>query len=497
MSRRLADLTIAILVVAALSTGCGGDDPSSPPPPPPAPTQIGFTVQPNQALRDSAIAPAVQVEVRGASGARIAGATNTVTLALDANPAGAALIGTTSVAAVDGIATFTNLRVAERGRGYMLVASSPSLTPDTSGVFDIVVPLNPNVVVPGVEHTCAVVGYGVSCWGRNDSGELGDNTSVSKPLAVPVPFDPPGGASFVRLAVGGSHTCATTSVAELYCWGSNASGQLGIGNQDDRRMLPALVSGMAFVWVSAGSAHTCAVTIPQPDSTYVYCWGANDRGQLGDGTNLRRTAPVAVAGTIAFSAVTAGRNHTCAVATATGAAYCWGDNTSGQLGDGSTTARNAPVPVAGGRAFIEISAGGEHTCGVTAALEAYCWGANTYGQLGDGTTTQRTTPVLVAGGVGFARIASGGEFSCAMGGNQKLYCWGRNADGELGLGSFVGHLAAQPVAGSINPTGIAGGERHACATTFDGVAYCWGSNAFGKLGDGTATTRAGPNVVVY
>jgi hypothetical protein len=156
MSRRLTDLTIAILVVTALGTGCRDDDPSSPPPPPPTPTQVGFTVQPSQALRDSVIVPAVQVEVRGASGARIAGATNTVTLALAGNPAGAALIGTTSVAAVDGIATFTNFRVTERGRGYMLVASSPSLTPDTSGVFDIVVPLNPNVVVPGVEHTLSL-----------------------------------------------------------------------------------------------------------------------------------------------------------------------------------------------------------------------------------------------------------------------------------------------------------------------------------------------------
>jgi alpha-tubulin suppressor-like RCC1 family protein len=302
----------------------------------------------------------------------------------------------------------------------------------------------------------------VSCWGRNDNGELGDNTLVSKPLAVPVPFDPPGGASFVRFALGGTHTCATTSVAELYCWGSNASGQLGIGSQDARRMLPALVGGRGFAWVSAGSAHSCAVATPNPDSTYVYCWGANDRGQVGDGTNTRRAAPVAVAGAIAFSAVTAGRNHTCAVATATGAAYCWGDNTFGQLGDGSTTAPNAPVPVAGGRAFIELSAGGEHTCGVTGALEAYCWGANTYGQLGDGTTTQRTTPVLVTGGVGFARIALGGEFSCAMGGNQQLYCWGRNADGELGSGvSWVTSRRTRSPVASILPASGAESGTHA------------------------------------
>ena len=290
MSHRLADLTIAILVVTALGIGCGGDDPSSPPPPPPTPTQIGFTVQPSQTLRDSVIAPAVQVEVRGASGARIAGATNTVTLALEAHLVGAALYGTTSVAAVDGIATFANLRVTERSRGYRLVASSPSLTPDTSGVFDIVIPLHPDVVVPGVEHTCAVAGYSVACWGRNDSGELGDNTLVSKPLAARVPFESPG-ASFVGVAVGGSHTCATTSVAKLYCWGSNASGQLGIGSQDERRTLPALVSGVAVAWVSAGSAHTCAVTTPQPDSTYVYCWGANDNGHNVDWIGLSRLEP--------------------------------------------------------------------------------------------------------------------------------------------------------------------------------------------------------------
>jgi alpha-tubulin suppressor-like RCC1 family protein len=496
MRGRLTYLTSTIAAVVAL-TGCGGDDPSRPPPPPPTATQLAFTVQPGQALQDSAIAPAVRVEVRSSSGARIAGATNTVTLALGANSAGAALTGTTSAAAVDGIATFANLRVSERGRGYTLVASSATLTSDTSDAFDIVVPLIPNTVVPGVEHTCAGVGYGVFCWGRNDDGELGDNTLVSKPLAVPVPFDPPGGASFVHLALGGNHTCATTSIAELYCWGSNASGQLGIGSQDVRRTLPALVDGVSVVGVSAGRAHTCAVAPPNPDSTYVYCWGENDRGQVGDGTTTRRSAPVAVAGMIAFSAVTAGRNHTCAVATATGRAYCWGDNASGQLGDGSTTARSAPVPVAGGRAFIELSAGGEHTCGVTAALEAFCWGANTYGQLGDGTTVQRTTPVLVNSAVGFVRIALGGEFSCAMGGDQRLYCWGRNADGELGLGTFVGHLTPQLVSGSINPTGIGGGGRHACTTTFDGIAYCWGSNIFGQLGDGTATTRPAPIMVVY
>ena len=489
-TRRVSTFGMIVLLAA-----CGADHTG--PPPPPQPTQLSFVVQPAQTLRDSIIAPSMTVEMRGASGARIAGATNTVTLSLGTNPSGAALAGTTSVAAVDGVATFANLRVTERARGFTLVATSGSLTPDTSTTFDIVLPLLPNTVVPGTGHTCAQVGYGVYCWGRNDNGELGDSTLTLRTLPVPVPFNWPGGAAVSHLALGDNHTCATTSVAELYCWGSDSSGQLGIGGQHDRRVFPTLVAGISFAGVAAGHAHTCGVATPNPDSTHVYCWGANDRGQVGDSTNSLRTAPVAVVPRIAFSSVTAGRDHTCAIATATGKAYCWGDNTFGQLGDSSTSARNSPVPVAGGHTFNEISAGGNHTCGVTNIREVYCWGDNADGELGDATTTQRTFPVKVAGGVVLVRIALGSRFSCAEGNDQKLYCWGRNLDGQLGIGSFANQVTPQPVGGNINPTGITGGDRHACATTFDGVAYCWGANTYGQLGDGSRATRASPVLIVF
>jgi alpha-tubulin suppressor-like RCC1 family protein len=492
MNRRVSTFAMLTLV-----TGCGADH-TGPPPPPPQPTQLAFVVQPGQTLRDSLIAPSITVEVRSASGSRVPGATSTVTIALGANPGGATLAGTTSVAAVDGIATFTNLHVSERERGYTLVASSGSLTPDTSAAFNVVIPLTPNSVTPGTGHTCAQVGYGLYCWGRNDNGELGDSTLTLRTLPVPVPFTWPGGASVGAVALGDSHTCVTTSVAELYCWGSDSSGQLGIGSQNDRRVFPTLVgSGMSFGGVIAGRAHTCGGTTPSPDSTYLYCWGANDRGQVGDSTNAQRTIPVAVAGRIAFSAATAGRDHTCAIATATGKAYCWGDNTFGQLGDSSTTARNSPVPVAGGHTFSQISAGGNHTCGLTNTPEVYCWGDNADGELGDSTTTQRTYPVKVAGGVTLAGIAVGGRFSCGESIGQQLYCWGRNLDGQLGLGTFANQLTPQPVGGNLNPTGITGGDRHTCATTFDGIAYCWGANTFGQLGDGTRAPRTSPELILY
>jgi len=448
-------------------------------------------------MRDSVIAPSITVEVRAASGSRVPGATNTVTVALHANPGGATLAGTMSVAAVDGIATFAGLHLSERGRGYTLVASSGSLTPDTSAAFIVVIPMIPNSVIPGTGHTCAQLGYGLYCWGRNDNGELGDSTLTLRTLPVQVPFTWPLGAAVARVALGDNHTCATTSVAELYCWGSDSSGQLGVGSQNDRRVFPTLVSGaLSYTWVTAGRAHTCAEKAPN-DSTYVYCWGANDRGQVGDSSNSPRTTPVPVAGGISLGAVTAGRDHTCALATATGNAYCWGDNTFGQLGDSSTTTRNRPVPVAGGHTFSQISAGGNHTCGLTNTPEVYCWGDNTDGELGDSTTTQRTFPVKMAGGVTQVVIDMGGKFGCGEGNDQKLYCWGRNLDGQLGIGGFASQLTPQPVGGNINPTWIMAGDRHACATTFDGVAYCWGSNQFGQLGDGTRATRTNPVLIVY
>jgi alpha-tubulin suppressor-like RCC1 family protein len=146
--------------------------------------------------------------------------------------------------------------------------------------------------------------------------------------------------------------------------------------------------------VSAGGFHSCGRT----PANLAYCWGFNFTGQLGDGTNLRRTRPVRVVGDRRFRAVSAGAIHTCAV-NPVDVAFCWGDNVSGQLGDNTSTQRLTPVRVhAGGLRFRQLSAGGGHTCAVTTGDLAYCWGANRLGQLGDGTrVTQRRRPTPVAG----------------------------------------------------------------------------------------------------
>ncbi len=154
---------------------------------------------------------------------------------------------------------------------------------------------------------------------------------------------------------------------------------------------PTQPAARTFARVSAEGAHTCGVT----SGGAAYCWGYNGDGELGDGTTADRLSPVPVGGGVSFAAVSAGDGgDTCGV-TAGGAAYCWGDNSLGELGDGTTTNRSSPVLVAGGVSFAAVSAGDIHTCGVTAGGAASCWGLNSAGQLGDGTTTDRSSPVLV------------------------------------------------------------------------------------------------------
>jgi alpha-tubulin suppressor-like RCC1 family protein len=182
-----------------------------------------------------------------------------------------------------------------------------------------------------------------------------------------------------------------------------------------------------FQSISAGAGHTCGLTA---DGT-AYCWGVNYKGQLGDGTmGGRRNSPAAVAGGLVFTYISAGAEHTCGLTT-DGVAYCWGDNNNGRLGDGTTTSRPRPVAVARGLVFRAI-AGNEHTCGLTRDGAAYCWGPNTFGRLGDGSTNSRLSPVAVSRGLVFKAISVGEYRSCALTTDGAAYCWG--VRGQLGNG---------------------------------------------------------------
>jgi len=228
------------------------------------------------------------------------------------------------------------------------------------------------------------------CWGYNGSGALGDGTSTIRLVPAAVK----GGLQWRQVAVSGFHTCAVTQANRAYCWGWNNFGQLGNGSTLVYNPTPsAVASPRQFRQISVGGDATCAVTA----SDLAFCWGHGLYGQLGDGTMKLTRVPRAVAGGLSFTRVSVSFSHTCGETKSNRAAYCWGNNSNGQLGDGTTTFRLAPVPVAGGLSFAQVSAGHGHTCGKTAGSVGYCWGYNGSGALGDGTTDSSLVPVRVAG----------------------------------------------------------------------------------------------------
>jgi len=240
----------------------------------------------------------------------------------------------------------------------------------------------------------------------------------------------------VSLSAGENHTCAVTSAGELKCWGLNGNGQLGNGATNPLSF-PNEVWGLDkdVVAVSAGTGHTCSLTAKGK----VMCWGLNTSGQIGDGTQANRLVPTQVAGLESGAiAVTAGANHNC-ILTAAGEIKCWGQNTQGQLGNGTTTASTIPVLVKGiDPGAIAVSAGTAHTCAFMADGKAMCWGQNTNGRLGIGSTTASHEPAQVVNLTADAdvvAIAAGNAHSCAISLVEGLVCWGYNNYGQLGNGT--------------------------------------------------------------
>jgi alpha-tubulin suppressor-like RCC1 family protein len=236
------------------------------------------------------------------------------------------------------------------------------------------------------------------CWGNNWAGQLGDDSTQMRRAPVRVL----GLTNIVQVSAGNLHSCAVESSGGAWCWGANAEGQLGDGSTAASRV-PVPVAGLTDTQViSAGGAHTCAAIT----NGTAYCWGANDSGEVGDGTTARRTLPTVAGLPVHAAHISAGgyyanseppqsRSHTCAVVT-NGTAFCWGRNNRGQLGNGSTTEQFSPVQVFVIFSVFSISAGiMDHTCAVTAAGRGYCWGENNDGRLGNGTNVDSVTPVAV------------------------------------------------------------------------------------------------------
>ena len=328
-------------------------------------------------------------------------------------------------------------------------------------------------------NSCGVTtDFRAFCWGFNDNGELGNGTTASSLIPVAVA----GGHQFNQVSTDGHHSCALTSDGKAYCWGLNADGELGDGTRT-RRLAPVLVlGGLRFSQLQAGHSHTCAVT---KSDGLAYCWGDNSAGALGDGTTTDRLKPVRVAGGHRFRQVSGGDSHTCGTTTAS-QAYCWGWNRFGQIGDsGAIGVRTRPVLVAGHHAFIQVNAGFQHSCGVTSNHLAFCWGFGGQGQIGDGKKLNRFFPKAVASSVSFNHLSLGSGHSCGLTTGSLAYCWGENTSGQLGDNTTTQRLTPVPGFAGLTFNQLSAGGFHTCGVTPGAVAWCWGDNGFGQLGDGS------------
>ena len=277
----------------------------------------------------------------------------------------------------------------------------------------------------GASHTCGLDAAGeATCWGGNENGQIGDGTRADRDRAVAVRSD----LKFSTLAAGSKHTCGLAGGGVPLCWGNNLSGQLGDGTRNNETAPRTVGGGMIFRAIAAGWDHTCGLTA----SGNAFCWGFNSSGQLGDGSTLDRLEPTLVRG--AVETLVAGSAHTCGISQ--GTVLCWGSNDFGQLGDGGAEGRSQPTEVSGlPGSPTHLAAGAVHSCALLADGQAFCWGQNRSGQLGDGSTTNRATPVPVSGSQRFTEIHAGGAQTCALTASGDEYCWGLNQSSQLGEGT--------------------------------------------------------------
>lgn len=394
-------------------------------------------------------------------------------------------------------------------------ASSDSLTPVTvTGLVDAIAVSAGGAQAIGTAHACALKADGtVWCWGYGGNGNLGNGNTISynTPQQVVTSLSPLIALTNVTaISAGGGHTCALKSDGTIHCWGRNSDGQLGDGTSTQKNVATLVSGGITtFATLDAGAYHTCATLT---DGT-ARCWGQNTFGQLGNGNNTGQLAPVGVLLSAAdrAKAIDVGDYHSCALIY-NGTVRCWGANTTGQLGNNTTTNANSPVTVlttgaltmtnvsaiAAGGAFVGGAVEGT-SCAVLANGTMRCWGYNGSGQLGNGNTTNQVIAVVVSGVSSAVRASIGADFTCGLSVGGQVACAGQGANGRLGTGNTTSQSTPQVVQnlyGVEGATSVSATYNSQCARFSNGRVRCWGYNGFGQLGNNTTTNTAYPEIPV-
>ncbi len=351
-------------------------------------------------------------------------------------------------------------------------------------------------IAAGSRDSLAIKNDGsVWAWGYNSDGELGNGTHTDS--NVPVSVSLPVGTTITAVAEGYLHSLALTSTGQVLAWGYNGDGELGNGTNTSSNV-PVSVSlpqGTTITAVAASEEHSLALT----STGQVLAWGNNSNGQLGNGTNTASNVPVSVSlpvGTI-ITAVAAGVFHSLAL-TSTGQVLAWGFNGDGELGNGANTDSNVPVSVSlpVGTIITALAGGTYHSLGLTSTGQVLAWGHNAFGELGNGTNTASNVPVSVSLPVGTVITALAGGYLDSLGltSTGQVLAWGYNLGGELGNGTYtdtnVPVSVSLPVGTTI--TALAGGYHHSLVITSTGQVLAWGQNGSGELGNGTYTASNVP-----
>ena len=343
-------------------------------------------------------------------------------------------------------------------------------------------------------HSCAITLEGnVYCWGDNEQGQLGNGSTIDS--VYPVSVETPGGVTFTDIVAARYHTLAIDESGQVWGWGSNSAGQLGIGTSTNST-IPEMVLGLEGVSiekVSTGIAHTLALDV----NGQIWAWGNNNSGRLGDGTEMDRLSPVQVSGpqNVVFNDVAAGVYHSVALDT-DGQAWAWGNNAFGKLGDGTTVNRLVPTAVMmpTNVSFTNVAGGSDHTIALSSTDGVWAWGSNEIAQLGSGSMLSSATPVQVDFAVGsqIKTIMTGHYHNLAITSENELWGWGSSSSGRLGAGFTTATVEAPTALQTPENTGfylLSANRNHSLAISLgSSKVYAWGRNDNGQLGNGTTAS---------